>query len=719
MSQHTDEAAFQKITAAKYKMVSRQPFFASIALFLPFIEAPWLNPPTMATDMQNIYYHPQFVHDCSQHELIGVIAHETCHVAFLHGTRRGDREPRLWNIACVSEGTMVTMADGSLLPIEAVKGGMMVYTPKGDGRVVMKTMAKKKLVELVADNGYKLLCGEEHKVLTEHGFIEAGKITKGTACVVDRRFAATDHYDGIDALHDRDRGSRRSVVSPSGQFSVSQWPVFPAEMAWEGEAIRHIPSFNNGTGVFGGDSGRGRNDLNRSEYREREGVLPATRNDIEYQPFAGELAGSERLQRNARKELEWQGVLEMHGIRIEGGTVVDCDPAFFGDQETTRRKMFALHAFADGVTEDLANFGRNADAVSGHQDLEYSRINSVVRHEGNYTVYDLVTTGHSFTANGIVTHNCDYAINPIILDAGMKLPGFGLYEDKYRNMTAQAIYADLQKNQDAIKKILDKMPIFQIGGDGQGQGDGSNPGNGEGIIHGGIIDTSQFKDADGRQISATEIEHAIKMKVAGAAQSAKSIGKMPGGFEGLLEAVGKPVINWHEYIQAWVKGHTPDDFTWARPNRRMLANHRVYMPSMVLRGAGTGVLSIDTSGSVSDQELIRYITEIVGVIEMCKPDRLIIIQHDAIIQKIDEWDMSMDFSSLKVKGRGGTCIAPVFKHLSDIDDEIDWMICFTDMGINDYPPADKAPEYPVLWAATGPDNAPFGTYIPVKDAMDG
>lgn len=409
---HTDEAAFQKITAAKYKMVSRQPFFASIALFLPFIEAPWLNPPTMATDMQNIYYHPQFVHDCSQHELIGVIAHETCHVAFLHGTRRHDREPRLWNIAC------------------------------------------------------------------------------------------------------------------------------------------------------------------------------------------------------------------------------------------------------------------------------------------------------------------DYAINPIILDAGMKLPGLGLYEDKYRNMTAQAIYADLQKNQDAIKKILDKMPIFQIGGNGEPQAGDGNPGDGD-IIHGGIIDTSQFKDADGKQISATEIEHAIKMKVAGAAQAAKSIGKMPGGFEGLLEAVGKPVINWHEYIQAWVKGHTPDDFTWARPNRRMLANHRVYMPSMVLRGAGTGVLSIDTSGSVSDQELIKYITEIVGVIEMCKPEKLVIIQHDAIIQQIDEWDMSMDFSSLKVKGRGGTCIAPVFKHLREIDDEIDWMICFTDMGINDYPTVDKAPEYPVLWAATGPDNAPFGTYIPVKDAMDG
>ena len=133
---------------------------------------------------------------------------------------------------------------------------------------------------------------------------------------------------------------------------------------------------------------------------------------------------------------------------------------------------------------------------------------------------------------------------------------------------------------------------------------------------------------------------------------------------------------------------------------------------------GVGILSIDTSGSVSDDELRKYVREIVGVIEMCNPDKLIIIQHDAIIQKIEEWEGGNDFSSLKVKGRGGTCIAPVFRHVEKLDEPIDWMICFTDMGICDYPPAAKAPDFPVLWAATGPMNAPFGTYIPVKDAME-
>lgn len=323
---------------------------------------------------------------------------------------------------------------------------------------------------------------------------------------------------------------------------------------------------------------------------------------------------------------------------------------------------------------------------------------------------------------------CDFAINPTVLDAGLALPPNGLYEDKYRNMTAQAIYADLLKRKEEFEEMMKNFPQIVGGGDpgdGEGQGDPSK------TIHGAVLDPSQVpgngngdeegEGQGGRQLSQAEVdalENEIKIKVKQAYEAAKSIGKAPGGMEGLIEAVGKPSINWHEYIQAWVKGHTPDDYTWSRPRRTMLANHRVYMPSMELRGAGVGVLSIDTSGSVSDEELRKYVTEIVGVIEMCKPDKLIIIQHDAIIQKIEEWEAGDDFSSLKTKGRGGTCIAPVFKHLETLDEPVDWMICFTDMGICDYPKAEKAPAYPVLWAATGPDNAPFGTYIPVKDAME-
>lgn len=314
---------------------------------------------------------------------------------------------------------------------------------------------------------------------------------------------------------------------------------------------------------------------------------------------------------------------------------------------------------------------------------------------------------------------CDYAINPIILQAvkdnpstTMCLPKDVLVKDEYKNMSANEIYELLLKN----------APKISISFPGGGSGTGEKDPN-QTPMWGGVMQAEKtMPDGSKQPLSQDEVsqlEQEIKMTVQSAAEIAKSRGKVPGGMEGLIKAVGAPKINWQDYIQSWIKGITPDDYSWVRPNRTWMANYGIYMPRMSLNGSGVGVLSIDTSGSVSDGELIKYITEIVGVIEMVKPDKLYIMQHDAVIQRVDVWEAGMDFRDLKVKGRGGTCIMPTFEYLKTIDEEVNWMICFTDMGICDYPKKDAdIPSYPVLWAATGPNNAPFGQYIPIFDAME-
>lgn len=324
---------------------------------------------------------------------------------------------------------------------------------------------------------------------------------------------------------------------------------------------------------------------------------------------------------------------------------------------------------------------------------------------------------------------CDYAINLIVRDAGlhlpMNLPGGGkpCIDDKYKDWSAFKIYEDLFQNAKKIKFRLRRNGTGsgqQQNGNGGGQpGDnGSDDPNGE-VLIGEILDAT---GPDGKPLSdseKTELEEEVKIAVQSAAQQAKSIGKLPGALAGLVEAVGKPKIDWKEYIQHWVSGRIPDDYTWRRPNRKIMANYGIYMPQMQLNGAGVGVLSIDTSGSVSDHELVRYVTEIAGVIELCNPEKLYIIQHDAVIQDIYEWNAGDDFSRLKIKGRGGTCIMPTFNQVPKFDEEINWMICFTDMEICDWPrhPPEGLSEANVLWAATGPNNAPFGTYIDLREGL--
>lgn len=308
---------------------------------------------------------------------------------------------------------------------------------------------------------------------------------------------------------------------------------------------------------------------------------------------------------------------------------------------------------------------------------------------------------------------CDYAINPVVIGAGMTLPKGALIDPKYKDWSAPAIYEDLLKNTPKIK--------IKFGGKKDKDEDGGKD-DGDGEMWGGVIDLT---GEDGKPLSESErreVEEEIKLQVSAAAEIAKQRGNLPGSLAGLIEAVNKPKINWKEYIQSWVKGHIPDNYTWRKPRKAFLANYGIYMPSTEFNGSGVGVLSIDTSGSVSDNELKMYINEIVGVIEMCKPDKLIIVQHDADIQRIDVWESGDSFDKLQIKGRGGTCIMPSFNYVNGLDkrhpleDEVNWMICFTDMEIGDWP-RDAPGGIPVLWCATGPNNAPFGTYLDLREAM--
>lgn len=331
---------------------------------------------------------------------------------------------------------------------------------------------------------------------------------------------------------------------------------------------------------------------------------------------------------------------------------------------------------------------------------------------------------------------CDLAVNPIILDAGMQLPENRLFDAKYANWRVEAIYDDIIKNRPELPPHW-SIPQPSQPGQGQpqppqqgqpsqdnqpGQNDPQSGKQGKGEpkpLWGSFTEPRNDDGSPMSEAEKTELEEEIKITVLQAAKAAQGIGKLPGALKGLVKAVGKPKVNWQDYIPMWIKGKVPDNYTWKRPNRKMLGLYNMIMPSIEFNGAGFGVLSIDASGSVSDEELRMNAREIIGLIERCKPAKLTIIVHDAKVQTVEEWTEGEDFERLKITGRGGTRIKPVFDYVkTELDDTPDWMICFTDCAINDYPSAKDAPDFPVLWAATGPDNAPFGTYLPIKDALE-
>lgn len=374
----------------------------------------------------------------------------------------------------------------------------------------------------------------------------------------------------------------------------------------------------------------------------------------------------------------------------------------------------------DTMATDMQRIYYNVNFVNS---LSVSEIEGVLCHEGLHIAYM-----HGMR-KGERDHRrwniaCDFAINPIILDGGLILPKLRLFDAKYRNMSAEQIYMARPEDQ-KINVSFDGGTPCKDGQPKDGEGEGNTP------MWGGVMKPSKLSGERGKEkptgealseAEKAELEQEIKITIQQAVAIQKSRGKMPAGLEGLIEAVGKPKIDWKEYIQHWVSGLKPDDYTWQRPNRSWFVNHGVYMPRIQFNGCGVGLLSIDTSGSVSDDELIADVNEIAGMIDMCNPDKLFIVQHDSKIQRVDEWENSMDFTKLHIKGRGGTCIQPTFKWIDECDDHIDWIIIFSDMEIYDWPKPANWPDIPTLLCSTGDkDTSPKGTnatYISLRNAME-
>ena len=98
MDPRVDREAREKMITARVGMLLRASFFGNLATRLRLVNADeWLA--TAATDGRHFYYNSRFVNMLKPRELEFLFGHEVLHVVYDHFGRRGDRDPKLWNIA--------------------------------------------------------------------------------------------------------------------------------------------------------------------------------------------------------------------------------------------------------------------------------------------------------------------------------------------------------------------------------------------------------------------------------------------------------------------------------------------------------------------------------------------------------------------------------------------------------------------------------------------
>ena len=251
----------------------------------------------------------------------------------------------------------------------------------------------------------------------------------------------------------------------------------------------------------------------------------------------------------------------------------------------------------------------------------------------------------------------DHVINLMLIERGFSMPKGGLADRQYLNMYVEQVY-DLLPEQDPAKVDMDIQP--------------------------GTGDPEELKQA----VQDILVRASIQSKMQGDA-----IGTIPGEIQIFLDKLLDPKLPWNRILQKYLHSMAKSDFTFRKPNRRFFPKH--HLPSLHSESLMNIAVAVDTSGSVSDEEFKRFISEVHCILRMMKPEKITLVQFDTDIKSVHTVRSVQELSQVTFAGRGGTRIQPVldwaekekpqlllvfsdgyfnFQHTSPIKTPVTWLI---------------------------------------------
>lgn len=275
----------------------------------------------------------------------------------------------------------------------------------------------------------------------------------------------------------------------------------------------------------------------------------------------------------------------------------------------------------------------------------------------------------------------DHVINILLHEEGILLPDGGYRDTQYAGMTTEQVY--------------DLLPEPPQGWDSIELDSGG---------HGGVLD---HPDLDGSKESQANIEIKNTININQAAEVAKNSGKLPASLKGIIEDINKPKVNWKHVLARFLRANNKSDFSWTRPNRRFIASG-LYLPSLHTPSLEQIVVAVDTSASISEDELIQFVTETSTILQDLNPELVHFLQCDTEVKSHDKY--TREDLPLKVEyiGRGGTDFKPVIDFVNENIPNASALVYLTDLECSSF---GKKPNYPVLWVSTSMEEADYGEII--------
>jgi len=377
----------------------------------------------------------------------------------------------------------------------------------------------------------------------------------------------------------------------------------------------------------------------------------------------------------------WSGVMMM------GTTEVVDDPS--------------VTAYTDGINKKYGRAFLQAKCPT------QPKVNGLILHENLHIGLRQIVHNMDLFKENMKRANmaADFVVNDMIMEIHKKypelveLPEGGCYDPTFHNMNMRDVYRLLE---DEGGK----------GGKGKGgEGGDVNSGSGYGDYEFDEHDIGEGMDADKAKEMDARIDRAIR-------EGALLAGRLGIDLPRQITDMLAPVIDWKaelaEFVSAACKGK--DEYTWRRFNKRQLAND-MYLPSVENETIGEVVVAIDTSGSIGQEQINAFASELVSICEAVQPDTVRVLWWDTMVhgEQLFTDNYQNIGAMLKPQGGGGTKVSCVANYLNKKKVNAECVLVFTDGYLENDVKWDIS--HPTLWLVTENKNwvPPSGKVVHVKD----
>jgi predicted metal-dependent peptidase len=391
---------------------------------------------------------------------------------------------------------------------------------------------------------------------------------------------------------------------------------------------------------------------------------------------------------------------------------------FYGIFLMSLRKTWVDNMGTAGVSKNGINFKLSIDPEFW-KSLTSDWQKGILKHELLHIAFFHLTMRDSFLDKKLFNIAADIEINQYI-DKSM-LPCADMdyqdYLEKYKdddNAPPRGAYLEdfdelnlnrkagtkyyYEKLQDACKKGKGTCKALDML---MGNGEGDEASGIKTDIHPTWKEFDNLPEAE-KKLIQNQTDHVLK----GIAEAVnKSQGHIPGELSSYINALlneEPPKFNWKAYVRRFTGGSIK---TFTKKSRRKISKRYFGQPGLKIKKKKHILVGIDTSGSVSNDELKEFFHEIHHIFKTgCE---VTVAQCDTTISSLKKYE-KRDDGKIAITGRGGTAFDPVINLFNENLRDYSCLIYLTDGEAT----AHVKPRGRILWVLSSVSNDRYIDSLP-------